>query len=156
MLSLIVAIDDNFLIGNGNSLPWYEPDDLKYFKKVTLNHPVLMGYNTYISIVNRLGKALPKRKNYVLTELSSVEGGGIVVSNLDELIKTYEDDELFVIGGKMVYENMLNKVDKLYLTRIPGSHEGNVYFPKINFDEFKLLSQEKQGNLIFEVYMRNR
>lgn len=68
MLSLIVAIDDNFLIGNGNNLPWYEPEDLKYFKKVTLNHAVLMGYNTYLSIINRIGKALPKRKNYVLTE----------------------------------------------------------------------------------------
>ena len=137
MLSLIVAIDDNFLIGNGNNLPWYEPEDLKYFKKVTLNHAVLMGYNTYLSIINRIGK-------------------GIVVTNLEKLIKNYENDELFIIGGKMVYENMLNRVDKLYLTRVAGSHEGNVYFPKINFDEFKLISQNKQGNLTFEVYERKK
>ena len=71
-------------------------------------------------------------------------------------IKNYENDELFIIGGKMVYENMLNRVDKLYLTRVAGSHEGNVYFPKINFDEFKLISQNKQGNLTFEVYERKK
>ena len=66
MLSLIVAVDDNFLIGNNNELPWYEPNDLKYFKKVTTGKAVLMGYNTYLSIINRLGKPLPKRENYVL------------------------------------------------------------------------------------------
>ena len=75
---------------------------------------------------------------------------------LEKLIKNYENDELFIIGGKMVYENMLNRVDKLYLTRVAGSHEGNVYFPKINFDEFKLISQNKQGNLTFEVYERKK
>lgn len=154
MLSLIVAIDDNFLIGNGNSLPWYEPVDLKYFKKVTLNKAVLMGYNTYLSIINRNGKALPKRTNYVLTEEDKIDGGGIKVDDLEKLINDYQNDELFVIGGKMVYENMLPRVDRLYLTRVKGSHEGNVYFPTIPFEEFKLLSQEVVDNLIFEVYER--
>lgn len=154
MLSLIVAIDDNYLIGNGNNLPWYEPVDLKYFKKKTLNKAVLMGYNTYLSILNRNGKALPKRKNYVLTEADELIGGGIKVDDLDELIQSYQDDELFIIGGKMVYENMLPRVDRLYLTRVKGTHEGNVFFPKINFDEFKLLSQEIIDNLTFEVYER--
>lgn len=154
MLSLIVAIDDNFLIGNGNTLPWYEPVDLKYFKKVTLNKAVLMGYNTYLSIINRNGKALPKRTNYVLTEEDEISGGGIKVNDLEKLIKDYQNDELFVIGGKMVYENMLPRVDRLYLTRIKGSHEGNIYFPKIPFEEFKLLSQEVVDHLTFEVYER--
>lgn len=154
MLSLIVAIDDNFLIGNGNTLPWYEPVDLKYFKKVTLNKAVLMGYNTYLSIINRNGKALPKRTNYVLTEEDEISGGGIKVNDLEQLIKEYQNDELFVIGGKMVYENMLPRVERLYLTRVKGSHEGNIYFPKIPFEEFKLLSQEVVDHLTFEVYER--
>lgn len=154
MLSLIVAVDDNFLIGNNNQLPWYEPEDLKYFKKVTLNHAVLMGYNTYLSIVDRIGKALPKRKNYVLTYEKSLEGGGIVVEDLEQLINQYNNEELFIIGGKMIYESMLDRVDRLYLTRVAGSHEGNVYFPKINFDLFKLISSEKNNNLTFEVYER--
>lgn len=154
MLSLIVAVDDNFLIGNGNCLPWYEPTDLKYFKKITLHKAVLMGYNTYLSIINRNGKALPKRKNYVLTEEKQISGGGIIVTDLEKLLKEYQNEELFVIGGKMVYENMLSRVDKLYLTRVKGTHEGNVYFPKIPFEEFRLISQEVVENLTFEVYER--
>lgn len=154
MLSLIVAVDDNFLIGNGNCLPWYEPTDLKYFKKITLHKAVLMGYNTYLSIINRNGKALSKRKNYVLTEEKQISGGGIIVTDLEKLLKEYQNEELFVIGGKMVYENMLPRVDKLYLTRVKGTHEGNVYFPKIPFEEFRLISQEVVENLTFEVYER--
>lgn len=154
MLSLIVAVDDNFLIGNGNCLPWYEPTDLKYFKKITLHKAVLMGYNTYLSIINRNGKALPKRKNYVLTGEKQISGGGIIVTDLEKLLKEYQNEELFVIGGKMVYENMLPRVDKLYLTRVKGTHEGNVYFPKIPFEEFRLISQEVVENLTFEVYER--
>lgn len=154
MLSLIVAIDDNFLIGNGNRLPWYEPIDLKYFKKTTLNKAVLMGYNTYLSIINRNGKALPKRINYVLTEEKELFGGGIKVDDLEQLIEKYQNEELFVIGGKMVYEAMLPRVDRLYLTRVKGTHEGNVYFPKIHFDEFKLISREVVDHLTFEVYER--
>lgn len=154
MLSLIVAVDDNFLIGNGNCLPWYEPTDLKYFKKITLHKAVLMGYNTYLSIINRNGKALPKRKNYVLTEEKQISGGGIIVTDLEKLLKEYQNEELFVIGGKMVYENMLSRVDKLYLTRVKGTYEGNVYFPKIPFEEFRLISQEVVENLTFEVYER--
>ena len=116
MLSLIVAVDDNFLIGNNNELPWYEPNDLKYFKKVTTGKAVLMGYNTYLSIINRLGKPLPKRENYVLTYETQLPLGGIVVKDLDALIESYSDKELFVIGGKMVYENLLSKVERLYLS----------------------------------------
>ncbi len=154
MLALIVAVDDNFLIGNGNNLPWYEPNDLKYFKKITLNKAVLMGYNTYLSIIARLGKVLPNRINYVLTEEKSLPKGGIIVDDLDKLILEYQNKELFVIGGKMVYEALLPRVDKLYLTRVKGSHVGNVYFPKIAFDEFMLISSEKQDNLTFEIYER--
>lgn len=154
MLALIVAVDDNFLIGKDNELPWYEPEDLKYFRSVTLNKAVLMGYNTYLSIIERNGKPLPKRQNYVLTYEKELPLGGIVVKDLDKLIKDYEDSELYIMGGKMVYETLLPRVDYLYLTRVKGTHEGNVYFPKINFEEFELVSSNGQGNLTFEVYKR--
>ena len=132
MLSLIVAIDDNFLIGNNNELPWYEPNDLKYFKKVTTGKAVLMGYNTYLSIINRLGKPLPKRENYILTYEKELPFGGIIVKDLDALIESYNDKELFVIGGKMVYESLLSKVEKLYLTRVSGTHVGNIFLSLIH------------------------
>ncbi len=154
MLAIIVAVDENNLIGNGNSLPWYYPEDLKYFKKVTNYKAVLMGYNTYLSIINRNGKILPNRINYVLTYEDELPSGGVVVTNLDELIEAYRDKELFVIGGKMVYTDLLPKVDRLYITRIPGSHEGDVYFPEVNYDEFKLLGSTKEKDLVFEVYER--
>lgn len=154
MLAIIVAVDENNLIGNGNSLPWYYPEDLKYFKKVTNYKAVLMGYNTYLSIINRNGKILPNRINYVLTYEETLPHGGVVVTNLDELIEAYRDKELFVIGGKMVYTDLLPKVDRLYITRIPGSHEGDVYFPEVNYDEFKLLGSTKEKDLVFEVYER--
>lgn len=154
MLAIIVAIDENNLIGKGNELPWYYPEDLKYFKKVTNYKAVLMGYNTYLSIINRNGKILPNRANYVLTEEDELPNGGIVVTNLDELIEAYKDKELYVIGGKMVYTDMLPLVDRLYITRIPGTHDGDVYFPEINYNDFKLLGTTKENDLKFEVYER--
>ena len=154
MLALIVAMDNNNLIGNGNELPWYYPADLKYFKKVTLHKAVLMGYNTYLSIVNRIGTVLPKRANYVLTYEEELDHGAIVVTNLEELIEAYKETELFVIGGRMVYESMLDRVDRMYITRIPGTHEGDVYFPTINYEEFKLLGTTKEEDLVFEVWER--
>ncbi len=154
MIGLIVALDENNLIGNGNSLPWYYSEDLKYFRRVTNHKAVLMGYNTYLSIVERNGKILPNRANYVLTEEDTLPHGGIVVTNLDELLEAYKDQELFVIGGRMVYEQMLPLVDRLYITRIPGTHEGNVFFPTINYDDFKLIGSSKGTELVYEVYER--
>ena len=101
MFSLIVAIGKNNLIGNGNDLPWYYPEDLKYFKKITSHKNVFMGYNTYLSIYNRLGKALPNRVNYVLTYNDELPGEGVPIKSLEEL----PDEEIFVIGGKMIYES---------------------------------------------------
>ena len=113
-----------------------------------------MGYNTYRSIIDRNGKILPNRVSYVLTEEESLPEGGIVVTNLDELIEAYKTSELYVIGGKMVYTELLPLVDRLYITRIPGTHEGDVYFPEVNYDEFKLLGTTKEKDLKFEVYER--
>lgn len=152
MLSIIVAIDDNFLIGKGNDLPWHEPADLKYFKKITMGHSLVMGYNTYLSIVNRLGKTLPGRTSYVLTYEKSLEHDAIIVEDINELINKFKDEELFVIGGKMIYEMLLPKADRLYLTRVKGTHEGNVYFPTIEFDKYHKIKSEEMDNLTFEVY----
>ena len=88
MISLIVAIANNNLIGNGNELPWYYPEDLQYFKKTTLNKTVLMGKKTFLSIVNRLNKPLPKRHNVVATFDKTFTYPNVeVVNNLDEYLK---------------------------------------------------------------------
>ena len=155
MISMIVAMDEHNLIGNGNQLPWHKPEDLKYFKKVTLGKAVLMGYNTYLSIVNRLSHPLPNRINYVLTYNKELPNGGIIVENLEELLAEYEnsDKELIIIGGKSVYESLINRVERLYLTRIHEVYEGDVFL-NINLDEFELIGKTKGTGMTFEIYER--
>lgn len=150
MFSIIVAIGVNNVIGKGNDLPWHYPEDLKYFKKVTQNHSVFMGYNTFLSIYDRLGKPLPKRTNYVLTYENELPGGAIPIKNLNEL----PDEEIFVIGGKMIYEMMLPHAEKLYITHVKKVHEGDVFFPAINYENYELISKESTEDLDFCVYKR--
>lgn len=150
MFSIIVAIGVNNVIGKGNDLPWNYPEDLKYFKKVTQNHSVFMGYNTFLSIYDRLGKPLPKRTNYVLTYENELPGGAIPIKDLNEL----PDEEIFVIGGKMIYEMMLPHAEKLYITHVKKVHEGDVFFPTINYENYELISKESTEDLDFCVYKR--
>ena len=156
MISMILAMDKNNLVGKKNDLPWYYPEDLQYFKAITLNKKVLMGYNTYLSIVNRLGKPLPKRENYVLTFEKELPKGGIIVEDLDSFLKQYldSDEELFIIGGKSVYELLVSEVEKIYLTRIDKEYEGDTYLNCIDFSQFELINQNASGELSFEVYKR--
>jgi dihydrofolate reductase len=155
MISIIVAIGKNGLIGKGNDLPWHYPEDLKYFKKTTLNKPVFMGYNTYLSIYNRLGKALPNRTNYVLTYEDTLPGEGVVVKDLEAFTKNHEE-EVFCIGGKMVYGMMLPYADRLYITRVNKEYEGDVFFPEYDESLFELVSSVESGDLAFEIYERKK
>lgn len=151
MISIIVAIGKNGLIGNGNDLPWHYPEDLKYFKNVTMNKSVFMGYNTFLSIYNRLGKPLPNRTNYVLTYEDELPGDAIVVKNLNQFVKEQEE-EVFCIGGKMIYQMVLPYADRLYITRVNKEYQGDVFFPSYDESKFKLVSSRESGDLTFEVY----
>lgn len=148
MKSLIVAIGVNGVIGKGNDLPWHYPEDLKYFKRITTGHPVFMGYNTFLSIYNRIGKPLPNRTNYVLTYCDTLPGGAIPVKSIDEL----PDEEVFIIGGKMVYEMMLPVCDRLYITHIKKEYDGDVFFPTIDYSKYNLIRKEEHEELDFCVY----
>ena len=156
MIAMILAMDKNNLVGKGNDLPWNYPEDLKYFKKITLNKDVFMGYNTYVSIVSRLGKPLPKRNNYVLTYLNELPLGGVIVKDIDKFFEKYQntDEEVFIIGGKSIYEMLVNRVDYIYLTRINKEHEGDVYLNCIDFTKFELIKAEPCDVLSFEIYKR--
>src|SRR3989344_5094956 len=96
-----VAIAKNWVIGGDNDLPWYLPEDLKHFKKLTLGKTVLMGRKTYESIVNRLGKPLPGRKNVVISRQADykVPDGVLVFQSLDEALKVLSAEDIYVIGG---------------------------------------------------------
>lgn len=157
MISLIFAIDKNNLIGKDNDLPWHYSDDLKYFKEITTNKKVVMGENTFYSIYNRLGKPLPNRENIVATLSNDFNYQNVkVVNDLITFLKEIKDckEEYFIIGGKTIYELSMPYADKLYITHINKAYDGNVYFSKINYDEFVKINSTFKDELEFAVYKR--
>lgn len=137
MLSIIVAISDNNVIGKDNKLIWHLPEDLKRFREITTGHTIIMGRKTFES----LGRVLPNRKHIVLTRDKSyqVDNENVEIVNDIERLEEYinPEEENFVIGGAIIYRQLMSKVDKLYITRIHEKFEGDAYFPVINEEEWK-------------------
>lgn len=157
MINLIWAMTKDNLIGKGNDLPWHYKEDLQYFKKNTLDKDVLMGYNTYLSIYDRIGKALPRRNNFVLHFDASLKvEGATLVTNLEEFLNEYKNNEkeLFIIGGASVYKQTLPLADRLYITLINKEYEGDIYFPEVDLSNYNLIRQEDVNELSFLVYER--
>lgn len=156
MISLIAAVAKNGVIGAKNDLPWYIPEDLKRFKLLTTGKTVLMGSKTYESIVNRLGRPLPNRKNVVASNDSQykVADGVVLYNSLDKAIADYKNDDLFIIGGASIFSQTMDKADKLYITHIDRDVEGDVYFPKISTKDWELESEEIHPGFTFAVYDR--
>ena len=155
MISIIVAIGKNNLIGKGNDLPWHYPEDLKYFKEKTLNKTVLMGENTFYSIVNRLGKPLPNRKSIVATLTPDFKYPHVeVINDLIPFLKEEHREEIFIIGGKQIYKLALPYADRLYITHVNKGYDGDVFFPEIDFDNYSLTSRKEVGELTFCIYER--
>lgn len=134
LIATIFAMSENRVIGKNNQLPWHLPADLKHFKKVTLGKPILMGRKTYESI----GRPLPERCNVVITKDSDYQAPGCVVVNSIEkaLAVTKESDEIFVIGGALLYQEMLPLTQRLYMTIIHQQFEGDAFFPELNKNEW--------------------
>lgn len=142
MISFIVAMDQNGLIGNNNEIPWHLPDDLKRFKKITMGHPIVMGRKTFESI----GKPLPGRENIILTRnKEKVFEGCTVFYSQAELIQycINKVDEVFVIGGAEIFRIFLPYVDKLYVTKIHHEFSGDVFFPEMDCSNFQIVAKEK-------------
>ena len=139
-LSIVVAMDDNRLIGKDNMLPWHLPADLAYFKKITTGKSILMGRKTYDSI----GKPLNNRRNIVITRNPEILIPGCeVVPNIDEaLLITSEETEVMVIGGASLCQQLLPKVSRLYITKIEGEFDGDVYFPDYDKADWHEVSRE--------------
>ena len=161
IVSAIVAKAKNDVIGKDNDIPWYLPADLKYFKKTTLNHHIIMGRNCYESI----GKPLPKRTNVILTRNPFyLVSNCYVTHSIDEALQTAEDngeDEAFIIGGAQIYELAMDRCERLYLTEVDLEVEGDIYFPKINMDDWKLISEEahqadekNEHDYVFKIFER--
>jgi len=149
-LSIVVAMDDNRLIGNNNQLPWHLPADLAYFKKLTTGKSILMGRKTYDSI----GRPLPNRRNIVITRNSKISISGCeVVSSVEKaLILIKDEDEAMVIGGASLCEQLLPQVNRLYITKIDGEFEGDIYFPKYDDLNWHQVSCESHPKDIANAY----
>ena len=142
MISIIVAIAENYAIGKKGDLLCHMPADLKHFKEITSGKTVMMGERTFFSLPKH---PLPNRRNIVLTDVAgkTFEGAEAVYS-IDEMVDKVESEEAFVIGGGMVYRQMMPLADKLYITHIHHSWEdADTFFPEIKESEWKLLNAER-------------
>ncbi|TDM15421.1 dihydrofolate reductase [Macrococcus bovicus] len=135
MLSIIVCHDQNRVIGLDNQMPWHLPADLKHVKELTTGNTIVMGKNTFKS----LGKPLPNRRNVVLTRDESFEAPGVTVIHSLEEIEALEG-HVFIFGGQNLYEQMIDRVDDMYVTVIEQKHQGDAFFPAYTFDEFEVKS----------------
>jgi dihydrofolate reductase len=141
MISLIWAMDENRVIGYHNQLPWRLPEDLKFFKRVTMGHPIMMGRKTFDSI----GKPLPGRENIIITRDESYQKDGCTVMNSIEDFMAYakeKEEEIFVIGGAEIFKEVLSEADRLYLTMIHHQFEGDTFFPVFDIEKWELESRE--------------
>ncbi|MBK7231028.1 MAG: dihydrofolate reductase [Saprospiraceae bacterium] len=142
IISSIVAMNKERIIGLGGQIPWYLPADLKYFKKVTLNHHVLMGRICFESI----GKPLPKRTNIIASrDPYFIVSGCYTCPSIEEgiaLAKKQGAEELFIIGGGVIYEHTQHLWNRVYLTLVDYQGEGDVFFPELNYQEYNLISEE--------------
>lgn len=134
-ISAIFAMSENRVIGKNNQLPWHLPADLKHFKQITMGNPILMGRKTYESI----GKPLPGRCNIVITRDTNYQAPGCVVVNSVEsaLAAVKDNDEIFIIGGALLYQETLPLTQRLYMTLIHHSFDGDTFFPALNENEWQ-------------------
>jgi dihydrofolate reductase len=147
MISIIVARSLNGVIGKGGNLPWNLSGDLRHFAKLTKGHTVIMGRKTYESIMRRLGHALPDRKNIVITSQADFSAPGcLVVPSVTEVVKMFSQnpEEVFVIGGGQIYEQFLPIADKLYVTEVSVTCEGDTFF-RFGKESWKIISSEPHG-----------
>ncbi len=142
MISIIVAMGENRVIGVDNDLPWHLPEDLKYFKKTTLGKPIIMGRKTYESI----GRALPGRQNIVVTRNAEWSAAGVdAVPSLEAaiaVVKPNDSNEVMITGGAQIYAAAMDITDRLYVTEVGLSPEGHAYFPAIDTQVWRAVSRE--------------
>jgi len=140
-VSLIAALAKNHVIGAGNALPWRLPEDLKRFKALTIGHPVVMGRKTFESI----GRALPGRRNIIVTRSASFRAGGCEVVESPEaalLAAAGDKHEVFIIGGAELYRAFIDLAECMYLTEIDADVEGDAWFPEFDRTQWQESSRE--------------
>ena len=140
-IAIIVATDEQGLIGRENDLPWKLSADLQFFRRTTMGKPIVMGRNTHESI----GRPLPGRRNIIVTRQPDYQADGCeVVHSIDEAMQLCDDaEEVMIMGGASLYEQMLPCCHRLYLTKVHARLEGDTWFPAWSEQDWQLLSCEE-------------
>ena len=162
LISAIVAVSENNVIGREGHLPWHLSQDLKRFKAITTGHAIILGRKNYDDI----GRPLPNRTNYVLSRNKEFQAPGcIVCSSLGEAIEAARaagETECFIIGGAAVYREAMPQVEKLYLTRVLSHVDGDVFFPECEGDFEKVSEEPFQADekndfpTVFQIWVRKK
>ncbi len=162
-LTIIAAVSRNNVIGRNGSVPWKILEDLKRFRQLTLNRPIILGRKTFESI----GKPLDKRVNYVVSRQENYHNEGIVIcKSIEEAIARirnkdpYQDginyDIAFIIGGQTIYEQTIHLAHRLEITKVNSVVEGDAYFPIIDYSQWVKNSVVNRGDYSFITYLRNK
>jgi dihydrofolate reductase len=158
-ISIIAAVAKNGVIGIKNALPWRLSADLKYFSKTTTGKSVVMGKNTWNSILEKLGQPLPNRKNYVLSRTETSLTGATLIDDTSKIKEI--NDEVFIIGGGSIYEQTMSLANKLYITEVDCEPIGDAYFPVFDKKDWNLVSEDphlkdekNEYNYNFKIYDR--
>ncbi len=145
-ISIIVAVASNNVIGKNNTLIWQLPEDMKFFKEKTTGHPIITGRKNYESIPERF-RPLANRTNIIITRQRNYDAPGtIIVGSVAEAIETakkIDGGEIFIIGGGDIFKQSIPFVDTIYLTRIDQAFEGDVFFPELSSEDWKIVANEK-------------
>ncbi len=141
MLSIIVAIAQNGVIGDKNSLLWHIKEDMRFFRTTTSGHAVIMGRKTFESLGS---KPLPKRTNIVITRSDSEFDGALTAHSLEEAVAMAKgDDEAFIIGGAQIYAQALDVADRMYITLVERDYAGDTSFPEIDLSKWELIGEQR-------------
>ncbi|QXW66135.1 dihydrofolate reductase [Streptobacillus moniliformis] len=152
MIHIVVAVGENNEIGKDNKMLWHNSEELRFFRKLTLNHKIVMGKNTYLSI----GRPLDLRENIVISTTLEENEDIYVLRNIDEILEKYVDSDeiIYVIGGENIYKQFLKYTEKIYLSKIDGKFpDADRYFSSINYDEY---STEVVNYNTFKLYIYTR
>jgi dihydrofolate reductase len=154
ILAALVAHDPNLVIGNKGGLPWHYPEDLKYFKRITMGYPMIMGRKVFESLNE---KPLPGRENVVLSRNINYEHVPTFTSFDAAVEYLHKEEIIFVIGGGEIYQQFMHRMDKLFVTEIHQEYEGDTYFPEYRGEigsTWKEIKRENKPDLSFVVYER--
>jgi dihydrofolate reductase len=155
MITIIVAIGNNYVIGKDGWMPWNLPEDLRHFKQKTLNHTVVMGRKTFEAI----GRPLPKRRNIVVTRDPRWHFEGVeVIGDLESFLQANQkcDEEIFIAGGAQIYQAALPFADRMIISHIDTEIDGDTYFPKWDRSKFELVETVEYSDFSVKTYEKKK